>query len=111
MQPVQEHSCVMVTAPNIAVARKIASVALSAHLAACANIVPKVESHYWWQGQIESSSEVLIIFKTRTDKLQELEQSVLKNHTYQTPEFIVLKIDAGNENYLKWINDSVASGQ
>jgi len=58
MQPVQEHSCVMVSAPNIAVARKIASVALTGRLVACANIIPKVESHYWWQGQIESSSEV-----------------------------------------------------
>ena len=107
MQPVQEHSCVMVSAPNIAVARKIASVALTGRLVACANIIPKVESHYWWQGQIESSSEVLIIFKTRTDKLEELEKIIVKNHTYQTPEFVVLKIDAGNENYIKWLSDSV----
>jgi periplasmic divalent cation tolerance protein len=102
-----EHAFAMVTAPNISVARKIASVALTQRLAACANIVPKIESHYWWQGQLESSSEVLILFKTRAEKLAELEACVLKNHSYQTPEFVALHLDAGNEKYLNWISDSV----
>ncbi len=97
----------MVTAPNIAVARKIVSAALVARLAACANIVPKIESHYWWQGQIESSSEVLIIFKTRTTRLPELERCVIENHPYQTPEFISLTIDSGNQKYLQWVTESV----
>jgi periplasmic divalent cation tolerance protein len=105
--PPREHVCVIVTAPNIAAARKIASTALTARLVACANIAPKIESHYWWQGQIESSSEVMIFFKTRNDKLRELEACVLKNHPYQTPEFVVLKISAGNEKYLAWIDQSV----
>ena len=105
--PPRENVVVLVTAPNIAVARKLASTALTARLVACANLVPKIESHYWWQGQIESSSEVLIVFKTRTDKLRDLEANVLKNHPYQTPEFIVLKISSGNEKYLAWINDSL----
>src|SRR5262245_57615810 len=107
MHASEEHACVLVTAPNITVARKLATAALTGRLAACANLVPKIESHYWWQGQLESSSEVLILFKTRVEKLAELEQSVIKNHPYQTPEFIVLTLDAGNENYLKWISESV----
>ena len=109
MHAMKEHACVLVTTPNIAVARKIASVALSARLVACANLLPKVESHYWWEGQIESSSEVLILFKTQSDKLAELESCVIKNHPYQTLEFVVLRIDAGNEKYLKWISDSVVA--
>jgi periplasmic divalent cation tolerance protein len=107
MQAATEHACAIVTAPNITIARKIASAVLSARLAACANLVPKIESHYWWQGQLESSSEVLLFFKTLVAKLPELEACVLKNHTYQTPEFVVVKIDAGNENYLQWINESM----
>lgn len=103
----QDHACVLVTAPNIIVARKIAATALGARLVACANLVPKIESHYWWQGQLESSTEVLIIFKTRLEKVEELRESVLKNHPYQTPEFIWLNLDGGSDKYLNWITDSV----
>ncbi len=111
MHASNDHACVMVTTPNISVARRIASAALCEHLAACANLIPKIESHYWWQGQIESSSEVLIIFKTRTERLADLEASVLRHHPYQTPEFVVLKFDAGNEKYLQWITDSTQPPQ
>lgn len=102
-----QYACVLVTAPNITVARKLAALALKARLAACANLIPKIESHYWWQGQLESSTEVLLLFKTRTDKLAELEQCILTNHPYQTAEFIALKVDSGTEKYLQWISDSV----
>jgi periplasmic divalent cation tolerance protein len=103
----KDHACVLVTAPNITVARKIAAAALTARLVACANLVPKIESHYWWQGQLESSSEVLMLFKTRLDKIEELRECVLKNHPYQTPEFVWLKLDGGAEKYLNWITDSI----
>ena len=111
MQAAKEHVCVMVTTPNISVARKIAAAVLKEKLVACANLLPKIESHYWWEGKLESSSEVLIVFKTRADKLSELEQCVLNNHPYQTPEFVALEITAGSEKYLNWINNSVASGK
>ena len=53
-------------------ARRLAKAALEAKLAACANIVPAVESHYWWKGKLESSDEVLLIFKTRQQLLPKL---------------------------------------
>jgi uncharacterized protein involved in tolerance to divalent cations len=56
-----------VTAPNIETARKIAQAALGKGLAACANIVPQIESHYWWEEKLETSSEALIIFKTTSN--------------------------------------------
>ena len=102
-----EYCCAFVTAPNIAVARKIAAAALKERLAACANLLPKIESHYWWQGQLESSAEVLIFFKTTKERLAELEKTVVKNHPYDTPEFIALKLDHGAEKYLDWITASV----
>ena len=106
MQPGKDYHLALVTAPNISAARKIATHALKEKLAACANLVPKVESHYWWQGQIESSSEVLILFKTTKNELEALEKSVLRSHPYDTPEFVVLKIDQGNAKYLSWIGDN-----
>src|SRR4051812_26979920 len=106
MHPLPKYSCAFVTAPNITVARKIAAAALNERLAACVNLIPKVESLYWWQGKLESSSEVLMLFKTNQDKLQLLEQCVLKNHPYDTPEFIAVTIDQVNRKYRAWIDTS-----
>jgi len=97
----------LVTAPDLNVARKLAKVILQAKLAACANLVPKIESHYWWKNKIESGAEVLMILKTTQTKLAKLEKCVLENHPYDTPEFIVLPIASGNKKYLDWILESV----
>jgi len=94
---------VLVTAPNLKVARFLAKAALEARLAACANLVPKIESHYWWQGKIESGAEVLIIFKTRKSRLAALEKLVIAKHPYDTPEFLILTLDAGSRKYLEWL--------
>ena len=98
---------VLVTAPDLKSARKIAKAALTARLVACANLVPRIESHYWWQGKLEKGAEVLIIFKTEKTKLPELEKNVIANHPYDTPEFITIPISAGNQRYLDWISASV----
>jgi periplasmic divalent cation tolerance protein len=98
----------LVTAPNVKVARHIALGALRKKLAACANILPKVESHYWWQGKTESSNELLIVFKTLQTKLPALERFVIAEHPYDTPEFVALPILAGSKRYLDWIAASVA---
>jgi periplasmic divalent cation tolerance protein len=96
-----------VTTPNMVTARKLASLALNSKLVACANLVPKIESHYWWEGKLESNSEVLVIFKTTRDQLDALEKLVLANHTYNTPEIICFKMEQGNEKYLEWIQSSM----
>jgi periplasmic divalent cation tolerance protein len=103
MKPVAQFRLVLVTAPNLRTARKLAKAALAARLAACANLVPKIESHYWWQGQLESATEVLILFKTRRHHLKALETLVLRAHPYTTPEFLVLSVGAGNQSYLGWL--------
>ena len=102
-----EFCCVFVTAPNISVARKIAAAALKERLVACANLIPKIESHYWWQGQLESSAEVLILLKTTKEQLDELERNVVKNHPYDTPEFVAVNLEHGADKYLAWITASV----
>jgi periplasmic divalent cation tolerance protein len=102
------HVLVLVTAPDLRTARQLAKAALDARLVACANLVPKVESHYWWQGKLETSSEVQIVFKTASNALRALETLVLEKHPYDTPEFIVLALSGGNRRYLSWIDQSVA---
>jgi len=108
MQAKTNYSIALVTAPELITARELAKSALVARLAACANLIPKIESHYWWEGKLESSAEVLIVFKTTRAKLKALEKLILETHPYDTPEFIVLPISAGNQRYLDWLSDSVA---
>ena len=107
MKSTSQFAVVLVTVPDLKTARKLARVALQARLVACANLIPKIESHYWWQGQIESSAEVLLVFKTTKTKLRALEKLILERHPYDTPEFLVLRLSAGNERYLAWLSNSL----
>src|SRR5476649_1150017 len=98
-----KFAVVLVTAPDLKIARVLAKAMLSARLIACANIVPKIESHYWWRGKIESGAEVLLVLKTQKSKLAALEKLILARHPYDTPEFLVLPLSAGNSKYLDWL--------
>jgi len=98
---------VLVTAPDLATARKLAKAALQARLIACANLVPKIESHYWWKGKIERGSEVLMICKTTSAKLSALEKLIIARHPYDTAEFLVLPIGKCSKRYLDWLKASV----
>ena len=101
---------VLVTAPHLKAARNLAKAALDARLAACANIVPRIESHYWWKGKIERGAESLVLFKTTGARIAALEKLIMAKHPYDTPEFVVLKIERGNRRYLKWLQDSILNG-
>jgi periplasmic divalent cation tolerance protein len=113
MKSAGQFSIVLVTAPDLKTARALARAALQASLIACANLIPKIESHYWWHGKIESGAEVLLVFKTQKSKLAALEKLVLARHPYDTPEFIVLPLSAGNQRYLEWLagRDGVSPSQ
>lgn len=107
MNVARKFCVVLITAPNLKLARKLARGALREKLVACANLVPRIESHYWWKDKIESSTEVLIVFKTTKAHLAAFEKFILANHPYDTPEFVILPITGGTERYLAWINASV----
>jgi periplasmic divalent cation tolerance protein len=98
---------VLVTAPDAEVGRKLASAILEARLAACVNLVPGIESHYWWQGKIDQSAEVLLIIKTTKARLKALQKLVLKKHPYDTPEFVAIPATMVAEKYLAWVRESV----
>ena len=101
-----EFILILVTAPNIKLARSLVNAALKPKLAACANIIPSIESHYWWKEKLENEKEVLILFKTIKENITELEQTICNLHTYDTPEFVAVPIAYGNQKYLNWISDN-----
>jgi periplasmic divalent cation tolerance protein len=107
MKTAARYSVVLVTAPDLKTARVLARAALEARLIACANLVPRVESHYWWQGRLERGAEVLLVLKTTRARLAALEKLVLARHPYDTPEFLVLPLQAGTARYLAWLGASV----
>jgi periplasmic divalent cation tolerance protein len=106
MKSAAGFAMVLVTAPDLKTARRLAKFALQARLIACANLVPGIESHYWWQGKIESGREVLLVLKTRHSKLALLEKLILAKHPYDTPEFLVLPLKAGTPGYLGWLAEN-----
>jgi periplasmic divalent cation tolerance protein len=102
-----KFAVILVTAPDLKTGRKLARAALAARLIACANLIPRIESHYWWQGRIEAGAEVLLVMKTTVTRLAALERLIMAKHPYSTPEFIVLPITRGNRRYLDWVQKSV----
>jgi periplasmic divalent cation tolerance protein len=96
---------VFMTAASGEEAARLAEMLVGAHLAACVQILPEMESVYRWQGQIERQSEVLLLAKTTKDKFEELEREVRALHSYETPEILAVPVTAGSEPYLKWLNE------
>ena len=97
---------ILVTCPNIKEANRIASVLVDKKLAACVNIIPKVNSIFHWQGKIECSKEALLLVKSRKNLFRKIAAAVKKHHSYDTPEIIALPVILGNKKYLDWIKKS-----
>lgn len=107
MKSFQKYAVALVTAPDTKTARRLAAAALTARLAACVNLLPGIESHYWWQGKMETGKEVLMIFKSTARRLAALERFIVAKHPYDTPEFLVLSVTRGNRRYLDWLSQAV----
>src|ERR1035437_7350458 len=97
MKPTGKYAVVLVTAPDMKIARRLARAALAARLIACANLLRK----------IESGAEVLLVLKTATARLAALEKLIVAEHPYDSPEFLVLPISRGTKRYLDWVGQSV----
>lgn len=102
------YRIVLVTCASIAEARKIAHRVVDRKLAACANIVPRVESIYRWKGKVARAKEALLMIKTTAARLHQLENEVKRLHSYEVPEFVAIPIIAGSQQYLDWLRKSVS---
>jgi len=97
---------VFMTAANGEEATRLADMLVGAHLAACVQILPEMESVYRWQGKVERQAEVLLIAKTTRSKFDDLEREVRALHSYDTPEIVAVPILTGSAPYLEWLNQA-----
>ncbi len=102
---------VLCNTPDKEIAHKLAKILLAEKLCACVNILPQVESLYFWDNKLEETTEVSMLIKTTKDCYPELEKAIKENHPYDVPEIIALDIADGLPEYLSWINQSTTKLQ
>jgi len=102
-----EYYVVYVNCESRAEAGRIAEGIVRQHLAACASMIPLVQSFYWWEGKLEISEEAMLIIKTKASALEALKDEVKKLHSYTVPEIIALPIRGGSRDYLDWLDREV----
>ena len=98
------------TFPEIETARRIAQQLVTENLAACANIIPAVESIYRWQDKIENAQETLVFFKTTALRYAAFQDRLKSLHPYEVPEIICLRIADGLPEYLRWVSAGCSPG-
>ena len=86
---------------------KIAAELVKRKLAACVNLMP-IRSIYSWKGKIEDDQENLLIIKTKDSRIEQLKTTIKEIHPYEVPECIILPIEDGLPDYLKWIEETVS---
>ena len=88
-------------------AQKIATLLLKRRQAACVNVIPEINSRFWWKDKTESAGENLLVVKTKAPLLPDIIKTVKKNHSNEVPEIIAMPIVGGNQEYLDWIDSEV----
>ena len=94
---------IYVTASDSEEARRIGRALVEARLAACANVIDRVTSVYWWQGEVQEDDEAVLIAKTREDLVDDLTAKVKELHSYECPCVVALPVTGGNAEFLDWI--------
>ncbi|SPP88548.1 protein CutA homolog [Drosophila guanche] len=101
------NSVAFVTTPDRESAKKLAHGIIDRKIAACVNIIPKIESIYMWEGKVTEDDEYLMMIKTRTERIDQLSKFVRENHPHSVAEVISMPIENGNLPYLNWIAQTV----
>jgi periplasmic divalent cation tolerance protein len=98
-----EAIVVVTNLPDLDTAQTLARRLVGEGLAACANVLPGVQSIYRWQGKVEEASEVTVLIKTMRSRFEALEEAIQRLHPYDLPEVIALPVVAALPAYLAWL--------
>lgn len=99
---------ILCTCPDAASADRLADLLVRERLAACVNRIGGVRSTYRWEGEVEHAEEMLLLIKTRGERVDALQQRLKSQHPYDVPEILTVPITGGERGYLDWIAESTA---
>lgn len=94
------------TFPDSEIARRISNQLVTERFAACANILPAVESIYGWKNKIESGNEILVFFKITEERQTAFQDKLRSLHPYDVPEIVFVPVAGGLPEYLRWVSDN-----
>lgn len=92
-----------VTFPDAETAQRIGRGLVDGHLAACCNIIPGIQSIYWWEGSVQESPEVAMLVKTTPAMAHAAMEAIKRSHAYENPAILQLPVTAGAADYLAWV--------
>jgi len=101
-----DYVIVLTTLPAGADCAAFAETLVCEHLAACVNVLPEMQSVYWWKDKIERDREHQILIKTTAIRLDEVQARIRELHPYEVPELLVLRVDSGDKAYLNWVSQA-----
>jgi periplasmic divalent cation tolerance protein len=84
-------------------ARKIAKTLVEGRFAACVNVIPGINSFFYWGGKLCVEKEAMILIKTTSKKSKTIINKIKEIHSYEVPEIVFLEVDGGEKNYLEWV--------
>ncbi|MDH4161484.1 MAG: divalent-cation tolerance protein CutA [Nitrospirota bacterium] len=100
---------VLITAGSEEEGAKIADALVAEHLAACVNLIPGIQSRFFWEGRVQQAAECLLICKTAASAVDRLIARIRELHSYSVPEVIAIPVIAGLPSYLTWVSESTIS--
>ncbi|XP_070990608.1 protein CutA homolog isoform X1 [Oncorhynchus clarkii lewisi] len=101
------HSVLLINCPNEQAAKDIGRALMERRMAACINILPRTSTMYYWKGEVQDATEILMFVKTRTSKIQRVTDFVKSVHPYETPEVLSFPVEDGSLPYMKWMDEAV----
>ncbi len=99
---------VLTTLPAEADGTALARTLVEERLAACVNVLPAMTSVYQWKGSVEEAREQQLVIKTSAARVEDVRTRLRGLHPYDLPEFLVLAVVDGSDDYLAWVLESVA---
>ena len=100
-----QFKLIFTTCKNEAEARMLGKALVEKKLAACVNILPAMSSIYMWEGEVKEMTEVKMLVKTKTEKMNDVFLTIKAIHSYEVPEIQVIDITTGNLAYFNWMDE------
>ncbi|XP_056147034.1 protein CutA homolog isoform X2 [Lampris incognitus] len=101
------HSVLLINSPNEQAAKDIGRAIMERRMAASINILPKTSTMYYWKGEIQDATEILMLVKTKTSRIQNVIDYVRSVHPYENPEVLCFPVEGGSLSYMKWMDEAI----